>query len=459
MPFGLTNALILFQHMMNDIFREYLDDFVKTQEGKVQEVNELQEKEGFIFYKNLLYVPPGKPMIQVLKQRHDNLEARHLGVNKTIELISRDFWWPQMWKEVKEYIQTYDSCNRCKDLPNSDKYDAILVIVDIFTKMAHFIPTTKTITSATTARLFLRYISRLHGLPDDIVSGRGPQFISSFWNSLCKLLGVQVKLFTANHPQTNGQAEWVNQVLEQYLQCTINYHQNDWFELLPFVEFAYNNRVHTSTKHTPFFANYGQHPRMAIQILNQNQAVRDKAQYLMDIHKELKEEIHKAQEQYKYYADQHCVQNPSYQIGDKVWLLRNNLQTSRPCAKLDHQRFGPFNILARINLVTFKLQLPNTMRIHPLFHVSILEPYQISPLRGERSSPSPPIKIDDHEALEVEHYLVHWKGYDISDRTWEPAENLQRAPTKVHEFHKKNPMKLRPEIVTAPRGTCHLSGR
>ncbi|KAH7435520.1 hypothetical protein KP509_06G068000 [Ceratopteris richardii] len=140
-----------------------------------------------------------------------------------------------------------------------------------------------------------------------------------------------------------------------------------------------------------------------------------------DIHKELKKEIHKAQEQYKYYADQHRVQDPSYQIGDKVWLLKNNLQTSRPCSKLEHQRFDQFTILANINL----------------------EPYQISPLRGERSSPSPPIEVDDHEEFEVKHvldsrisqgrleYLIHWKGYDISDRTWEPTRNLQRAPIKV----------------------------
>ncbi|KAH7420877.1 hypothetical protein KP509_13G027500 [Ceratopteris richardii] len=105
--------------------------------------------------------------------------------------------------------------------------------------------------------------------------------------------------------------------------------------------------------------------------------------------------------------------------------------------------FGPFTILAKIKPVTFKLQLPSTMRIHPVFHVSMLEPYQISTLRGERLIPSLPIVIDDHEEFEVEHvldskislgrleYLIHWKGYDISDRTWVPAENLQRAPIKV----------------------------
>ncbi|KAH7288883.1 hypothetical protein KP509_31G048300 [Ceratopteris richardii] len=128
---------------------------------------------------------------------------------------------------------------------------------------------------------------------------------------------------------------------------------------------------------------------MDVQLSNhvKNPTARDKAQYLMDIHKELKEEIHKTQEQYKYNANQHRVPNPSYQIGDK----------------LDHQRFGPFVMLAKINQVTFKLQLPSTMRIHRVFHVSMLEPYQISPLRRERPSPSPPIEIDDHEEFEVEH--------------------------------------------------------
>ncbi|KAH7296362.1 hypothetical protein KP509_26G020800 [Ceratopteris richardii] len=203
----------------------------------------------------------------------------------------------------------------------------------------------------------------------------------------------------------------------------------------------------------------------------------------MDIHKELKEEIHRAQEQYKYYDDHHRIQNPSYHIGDKVQLVRNNLQTSRPCAKLDYQRFGPFTILAEINRVTFKLKLPSTMRIHPIFHVSMLKPYQTSSLRGERANPSPPIEIDDNEEFEVEHvldsrisrgrleylvhwkgydrleYLVHWKGYDISDLTWEPAENLQRAFIKAREFRKKNPMRLRPKNMTAPPGTHPFRGR
>ena len=170
-----------------------------------------------------------------------------------MELVSRDFWWPQLWKFVKEYVLTCDICSRSKtprhrpygllqplpipeqpgssismdfitDLPVSQSFDSIFVVVDRLTKMAHFVPCLKAISGEETAKLFLDNIYRYHGLPNDIVSDRGPQFISKFWKSLFQLLKVQINLSSGYHPQTNGQTERVNQVLEQYLRCTINYH-------------------------------------------------------------------------------------------------------------------------------------------------------------------------------------------------------------------------------------------
>ncbi len=207
-----------------------------------------------------------------------------------MELISRDFWWPQMWKTVKDYVTTCDTCSRSKiprhrpygllqplpipetpwtsismdfivDLPPSKTFDSIFVVVDRLTKIAHFIPCHKTVTGEETARLFIDNVYRLHGLPNDIISDRGTQFTSKFWQSLFKILGVDIKLSSAYHPQTDGQTERVNQVLEQYLRCTINYHQDNWVDLLPLAEFAYNNTLQGSTQQTPFFANYGHHPR------------------------------------------------------------------------------------------------------------------------------------------------------------------------------------------------------
>jgi transposase InsO family protein len=141
------------------------------------------------------------------------------------------------------------------DLPSSKNFDAIFVIVDRLTKMAHFVPYTKTITGEETARLFVDNIYRYRELPGDIISDRGPQFISKFWRSLFEILKVDIKLSLAFHPQTDGRMERVHQVLEQYLRCTINYQQDDWTSYFPLVEFAYNNTIHASTRQMPFYAN------------------------------------------------------------------------------------------------------------------------------------------------------------------------------------------------------------
>jgi transposase InsO family protein len=142
------------------------------------------------------------------------------------------------------------------DLLSSKAFYSIFVVVDRLTKMAHFIPCNKTNISKETVRFFMDIIYKYHGLHDDIISDRGSQLISKFWQSLFKILKVKIKLSSTYHPQTNGQTERINQVLEQYLCCTINYHQDNWTELLPLVEFVYNNTIQGSTQQTPFFANY-----------------------------------------------------------------------------------------------------------------------------------------------------------------------------------------------------------
>jgi hypothetical protein len=157
-----------------------------------------------------------------------------------------------MWKAVKEFVLSCDTCSRSKNpqhcsygllqplpiprqpwssvsmdfitnLPSSKNFDKIFVIIDRLTKMVHFVPCTKTITREEIVRLFVDNIYRYLGLHDDIISDRGPQFISKFWRSLFEILKVDIKLSSTFHPQTDGQMERVNQVLEQYLRCTINY--------------------------------------------------------------------------------------------------------------------------------------------------------------------------------------------------------------------------------------------
>ena len=215
------------------------------------------------------------------------------------------------------------------DLPPSKGFDSIFVVVDRLTKMAHFVPCNKTVTGEETARLFIDNVYKYHGLPDDIISDRCTQFTSKFWQSLFKILQVEIKLSSAYHPQIDGQTERVNQVLEQYLRCSINYHQDNWVDLLPLAEFAYNNTIQDSTKQMPFFANSGHHPRFdQFQLCtSKNPAAEDLATQLLEIQKDMKTKLLEAQERQKRNADKSRKQHPPIRVGDKVWLLRRNLKT------------------------------------------------------------------------------------------------------------------------------------
>jgi hypothetical protein len=470
--------------LKNDPFTINIQKRFKNYEEFLDNDEDFHFQDDLLYYKGLLYVPPGSIRLKILQARHDFPAAGHFGFNKTMELIARDYWWPQMWKYVKEFIRSCDTCARAKvprhqphgllhplpvpngpwlslsmdfitDLPSSNSKDSILVVVDRFTKMAHFIPCNKTITGEETAKLFLDNIYRIHGLPDDIVSDRGAQFISNFWRGIFQLLHVKINLSTAYHPQTDGQTERVNQILEQYLRCTVNYQQDNWVDLLPLAEFAYNNTMHSSTKQTPFFANYGQHPRAdPFQVKHVGSpAAEEFTTYLAKIHQELTFQLQQAQDRYKDYADQHRKIHPEFKIGDRVWLLRKHIQTKRPSKKLDYQRFGPFKIIKQINPVSYRLELPSTMQIHPVFHVSLLEPYHESTISGRTLPPPPPIEVDNEMEYEVEEildsriknrrleYLIHWQGYGIDERTWEPSSNVTNALEKVKEFHQRYPMK------------------
>jgi len=145
------------------------------------------------------------------------------------------------------------------DLPLSNECDQLWVVIDRFTKMAHFMPLREK-TAADLAVIFAKEVWRLHGLPTDIVSDRDSRFTSETWKEFLSLLGIQPRMSTAFHPQTDGQTEWLNQTIEAYLRAFVSKEQNNWASLLPMAEFAYNNSVTTGNGVTPFYANYGFHP-------------------------------------------------------------------------------------------------------------------------------------------------------------------------------------------------------
>jgi len=444
-------------------------------------------RDGLVLYNGLVYVPDSDAIkVQILRQCHDSLPAGHFGQAKTFELVTRDFYWPRVRRFVNRYISTCDMCARVKTPrhkrhgllvplpvpshpwssvsmdfivglpPSSAGNDSIFVVVDRFTKMAHFVAIKTTVDSADVARLFLNHIHRLHGLPADIVSDRDKVFTSRFWRHFLGLLGVKPNLSTAFHPQTDGQTERVNQVLEQYLRAFCDYQQGNWEELLPHAEFAYNNSIHASTGKTPFFANYGHHPNSPSSVASHTLSTSNPtADELVDSIRDLQQQLthvltDAAATQARFY-DRKVKEAPQFKVGDQVWLLRRNIATTRPSDKLDYKRLGPFPITAQVGKAAFRLQLPASMKVHPVFHVALLEPYLPSDIPGRVQAPSPPIIVDGHEEYEVEvildsrvrhgqlQYLIHWKGWPISARTWEFSTDLANAPLLVDAFHRANP--------------------
>ncbi|MBW0510285.1 hypothetical protein O181_050000 [Austropuccinia psidii MF-1] len=158
-------------------------------------------------------------------------------------------------------------------LPLSNSFDSILVIVDRFSKMAAFISKMSSITSLDLALFFIKNIFSKNGLPSRIVSDRGSLFVSSIWTNLCQQLNISRDLSTAYHPETDGKTERVNQILEQYLLMYVSYHQDDWNTWVPHAEFSYNNSDHPSTKQSPFFTAYGRDPHFdSVHITQDNPA-------------------------------------------------------------------------------------------------------------------------------------------------------------------------------------------
>ena len=442
-------------------------------------------QDDILYFNGLLVIPTLDLQLTVFKECHMSAAAGHFGIAKTQELITRDYYWPHLRKSIRRMIKNCDACQRAKptrhapygllhalpvpterwidlsmdfitDLPVSNTFDSIFVVKDRLSKQAHFIPTNKTITGSQTADLFIKEIFRLHGSPRSIVSDRGPQFISAFWKRFSELLQFDINLSSAFHPETDGSTEVLNQTIEQYLRIFCSFQQNDWTSHLPLSEFCYNNTINSSTNMTPFFANSGHHPLFGSLIFRDSTvpAAEERVQQLQTILNDLQANLKEAQAAYTIQANKSRLPTPDIQPNDLVFLDRRNIKTIRPSRKLDDKKLGPFKVLRQINPVAFELKLPTTMKIHPVFHVSLLEPKTKDTIQQMSTpAPPPPIEIDQDLEYEVESildskisrkklfYLVHWKGYDTTENSWEPTQNLLNSQELINDFHNKHPQR------------------
>jgi len=358
-----------------------------------------------------------------------------------------------MPNSIPEKAWTHILADFITKLPLAQGYDSILVVVDWFTKMAHFVPTTEKTTAEGLARLFRDNVWWLHGLPESIISDRGPQFASGLMKELNGLLGIETKLSTAFHPQTDGQTERMNQELEQYLRMFIDHQQEQWPEWLGTAEFAYNNKVHTETKVSPFQANSGQNPRMGFKMRKKGrfEEVEKFVERMKEVQGEAKAALAKAQEDMKKYADKHRLEAVEYKIEDLVLLSTKDLKwqiVSRRSKKLTEQFVGPYKVKKIVSANAVELDLPSTIKIHPVVNVSRIKKYT-SQVDGQRKETPKPVIIEGEEEWEVEKilnkrkvwgkdkYLVRWKGFMAEGDTWESRENLENAGDLLKEFEEE----------------------
>lgn len=443
----------------------------------------LPDYQGLLRYKGLVYIPASMTR-QFTTEQHSLPAQGHQGIDRTLERLSRDYYFPRMRKVVEEVVTECDLCSRSKNnrhapygkiqmipppegawksiafdfivkLPKSKEpmtkvaYDAIWVVTCRLTKYAYFIPYKESSTAEELAYAFMRIVVGQHGMPQEIISDRDKLFTSKFWKSLMAQLGANHKLSTAFHPQTDGQTERLNQTLEAYLRSYVNEKQTNWVELLPLAQLTYNGARNETTGTTPFYANYGfevepyHQPRkddtraaLAITLVER----------LKELHSQLSRDIAFKALRTAKYANTKRSTGPPFQEGDKVYLLRKHIKTKRPSTKLDFKKLGPFRILEKIGPVNYKLQLPETSRIHPVFHVSLLEPARGNTPVVEHAELQPENDPDIYEVERIEdtrtttsgqqEYLIKWRGYPHSENTWEPRKHLE-CPDLLKEFHRK----------------------
>ena len=380
-----------------------------------------------------------------------------------------------MKNEVQEYVKHCEICQRAKGgnskpsgllqplpipsrpwssismdfiegLPKSNQYTTIMVVVDRFTKYAHFIPLSHPYTAPKIAQLFSNNIMRLHGLPQSIVSDRDPTFTSKFWGELFRIQGVKLLMSTAYHPQTDGQTEVTNKTLEGYLRCYVGDNPKGWANWLALAEFCYNTSYHSSTKTTPFEATYGYPPPSIIDYIPGSTQVQATEEHLQDRTEQItkiKQHLKKAQDRQKKQADK-GRKDVEFKEGEWAYLkLQPFRQTSMPSnknGKLTFKYFGPFKITRKVGSVAYQLDLPKEARIHNTFHISLLKkwlgegdtPTQWCPDLGTKKSPRPePAEIMDRRTTmarrkEKEEILLRWEGQPPEDAVWVDEDWFKR---------------------------------
>lgn len=365
--------------------------------------------QGILRWKNKIVVPNVVALKDlILEWLHGSGQGGHSGRDVTVQRVKSLFYWKGLTKDIQAYFHSCRICQQCKydnaaspgllqplqipegawldisldfidGLPLSFGKYVILVVVDRFSKAAHFMSLCHPYTAASVAQTFLDNVFKLHGFPRSIVSDKDAVFLSQFWQELFKLQSCALHQSSAYHPQSDGQTEVVNRCLETYLRCMTSDKPTFWSRWFPLAEFWYNTSYHSSTQTTPYEIVYGQPPPVHLPYLPGESKVQVVAKCLRereDMLLILKFHLLRAQHRMKQLADRHQSER-SFDIEDWVFVklqpYRQQTIALRSSKKISPKYYGPYKVLDKHGSVAYKLQLPATSQVHPVFHVSQLK--------------------------------------------------------------------------------------
>lgn len=447
-------------------------------EAQTGEIDGYVLDKGDVRYKGRLVLPRSSDWIpKLFQEMHGGVIGGHGGVQKTYHRIASEFFWIGMRRDIAKMVSECGICQQNKystltpagllqpldlqarvwedltmdfieGLPKSTGYSVILVVVDRLSKSAHFIPLKHPFTAASVATVFIREIVRLHGIPQSIISDRDRVFVSHFWRELFKYQGTLLKRSTAYHPQTDGQTEVVNRSVETYLRCFASTRPKEWVKWLPWAEYWYNTSFHSAIGMTPFKVLYGRDPPSLVSYTRGTAVTLEVDGYLRDrdaILAELRRQLLRAQQIMKERADGKR-RDVTYEVGEMVYLkLRPYRQTSvarRGNQKLAPRLNGPFEILERIGQVAYRLKLPPTSTVHPVFHVSQLKrvigdqvPTRDLPADFAEEAAAvflPAEVIGTRDIGGQREVLIKWVGLPASEATWEAYDRIRQ---QFPDFH------------------------
>jgi len=450
-----------------------------------------EAKRGALFdSKGCMRVPNDAALrTRILAELHDSPTGAHCGRDRLLSELQKRFFWDGMATQAEQYVLTCDACQRNKHskqlkpgllmplplpeepclhwttdavtgLPKSKRgYDAIQVYVDRLTKLKRFALAHTSDGAVQLASNTLRTIIGPHGMPKSMVSDRDPRITAKFWRELSRLLGSEVYLSTAHHPQSDGQSEREIQTVITALRHYVNAMGNDWDDFLPQIELALNSKQQASTGAAPFTLVYGSEARLPIDCVLDDvrpakvPAAGERAERMKKALDLARSRAELAQARQKQAADRHrrlLLLKP----GDQVLLATDGLRLRSGTHKLTGRFVGPFTVTGNVNNNAVTLELPPLLgALHSTFNISRLKVYRdgrsLFPTRPQQLQQPPAVEHDSNGVARYEveslmaqrgkgkrcELLVRWKGYGAEDDQWKLRSELMReTPAAVAAF-------------------------